>query len=86
MDTPERAGHYQTQPGGHRCFIPQPLPPEPPLAMSATRWAEPARPNMTTPDHPANSERVSGFATALPRPPRYQQPAKPSATRSGHGR
>lgn len=27
----QRAGHYALQPGGHRTFMPAPLPPEPPV-------------------------------------------------------
>lgn len=29
-----RAGHYQTQPGGYRAFLPAPLPPVPPVRMT----------------------------------------------------
>lgn len=31
-----RAGHYVQQPAGYRAFIPKPLPPSPPLAMSGS--------------------------------------------------
>jgi Fic family protein len=34
-DLSERAGRYVTQPEGYRAFIPAPLPPDPPVALSA---------------------------------------------------
>lgn len=35
MDSPQRTGSYQTQPGGHQSFIPKPLPHDPPVQMTA---------------------------------------------------
>lgn len=29
-----RAGHYRTQPGGYRAFVPAPLPPDPPIRLT----------------------------------------------------
>ena len=56
-----RAGHYVNQPAGYRAFIPEPLPPDPPL-----RWDDDLVRLLSEADLALG--RLDGLARSLPNP------------------
>lgn len=58
---PARAGQYETQPSGYRAFVPAPLPPDPPVALTGELAAL-----LSTADRALG--RLDGSVLTLPRP------------------
>lgn len=59
--TPERAGRYRQQPTGYRAFIPSPLPPQPPIALTGS-----LRGRLSAADYALG--RLEGAVVTLPNP------------------
>ena len=59
--TPERAGHYRLQPGGHRAFEPRALPPDPRLELSGVLQEQLSKADRAL-------GRLDGSITTLPHP------------------
>lgn len=58
---PARSGRYETQPSGYRAFVPAPLPPDPPVALTGELAAL-----LSTADRALG--RLDGSVLTLPRP------------------
>lgn len=61
MSNQNRAGHFIPQPGGHKIFIPKPLPPSPRLEMDSAMVKLVSRANL-------NLGRLDGIIETLPNP------------------